>query len=301
MRRLVYRHRIVVSCTTPPDATMWSAFLSRFGFQSYAEVDKTSPEKVTRHPSINENHPSSPDHLPGMDPATEALILQIQLEDAQQLLKDTSTDRRDGRFSDADIALKAHQEYLHLQQSTLAAVSQAPAAAEQHNGESLRLICVACDEERPALATFRAPCNHLYCETCLDTFLGYSIADEALFPPRCCNQEIPRASIRLYVSAERLQELARKEIEYSSTDRTYCHEASCSKFILPADITDGRGRCSTCGRTTCTRCKRRDHGNDCPADTATQQVVEMGRQQGWQRCQQCRRLIQLSVGCFHIT
>lgn len=240
-----------------------------------------------------------------MDAATESLILRLQWEDTQQLLSDGEKDRQEGRFSDADIALTAYQQSLKEEQSILDAISERSYDKQDENTKpqgdtSIRLNCVCCDEEKPPLSTFRAPCNHLYCRPCLEMLLQYSIDDEALFPPQCCNQEIPAQSTMLYVSARLILDLERKKIEYNTTDRTYCHDSSCAKFIPPKDDTENIGLCTSCDKSTCTRCKAAAHPDHCPDDADTQQVVDMGQENGWQRCQRCRRMIQLSTGCHHI-
>ena len=240
-----------------------------------------------------------------MDAATESLILRLQWEDTQQLLRDSEKVREEGRFSDADIALTAYQQSLSEEQSILNAISDAPNDGQDQHTEnegntSIRLTCVCCNEEKPPLSTFRAPCNHLYCRTCLELLLRYSIDNEALFPPQCCNQDIPAQSTMLYVSASLILDLERKKIEYNTTDRTYCHDSSCSRFIPPKDITESTGLCTSCDQSTCTRCKAAAHLGHCPDDAETQQVVDMGQANGWQRCQRCRRMIQLSTGCHHI-
>ncbi len=50
-------------------------------------------------------------------------------------------------------------------------------------------------------------------------------------------------------------------------------------------------------------CKREAHriGQDCPADKDLEIVLEMGEKNGWRRCYNCRNLIELTHGCYHMT
>lgn len=48
-------------------------------------------------------------------------------------------------------------------------------------------------------------------------------------------------------------------------------------------------------------CKGASHHGDCPNDESLHQVLQLAGQQLWQRCQNCRAMIELNVGCNHIT
>ena len=175
------------------------------------------------------------------------------------------------------------------------------AASRENTSETARHECASCGEHRRAFETFRAPCRHYYCQECLSQLFELSTTDETLFPPRCCRQEIPLASVRLYLNGELVQQFQKKIIEFQTSDRTYCSRPTCSAFITPDNITGERATCTFCFTTTCTICKGTSHNGDCPADTATQQMLEVAREQGWQRCYSCRRVVELDVGCNHMT
>ena len=54
--------------------------------------------------------------------------------------------------------------------------------------------------------------------------------------------------------------------------------------------------------TTCSFCKGASHnGLECPKDEATKTVLAVARQAGWTRCYQCRTMIELTHGCYHMT
>ena len=175
------------------------------------------------------------------------------------------------------------------------------AASRENTSDTARHECASCGDHRRAFETFRAPCRHYYCLECLNQLFELSTTDETLFPPRCCRQEISLTSVRLYLNEELVQRFRQKVIEFQTSDRTYCSQPTCSAFITPDSITAERATCSSCFTTTCTICKGTSHDGDCPADTATQQMLEAAREQGWQRCYNCRRVVELDVGCNHMT
>lgn len=183
--------------------------------------------------------------------------------------------------------------------NTAEAESSSWAASRQSTSSAL-CQCVACDLKKPLFDTYKAPCGHDYCQSCLENLFELSTTDESLFPPRCCRSEIPLQSVKLYLSAALFRHFEHKSIEFTTSDRTYCYQQTCSAFIPPTDIANQRAVCSACGSLTCTVCKNEAHNGDCPEDTATQQVVDLAREEGWQQCPGCRRIVELFIGCNHM-
>uniref|UniRef100_A0A8H7K851 RING-type domain-containing protein n=1 Tax=Bionectria ochroleuca TaxID=29856 RepID=A0A8H7K851_BIOOC len=81
----------------------------------------------------------------------------------------------------------------------------------------------------------------------------------------------------------------------------YCHIKTCSAFIPPSSIQGDKAVCNRCNCSTCTRCKGLHHAGACPADPATQEFLRIAKDNGWQSCQSCHRMVELSTGCHHIT
>ncbi|CAF5060412.1 unnamed protein product [Rotaria sp. Silwood1] len=129
-----------------------------------------------------------------------------------------------------------------------------------------------------------------------------SMQDETLMPPRCCQKIIPIDLARL--TSKEIENFNAKHLEYSTKDRLYCSQPTCSTFIPPALIVDSIGICPKpgCQVKTCSICKAASHGNfDCPKDEATSAVLATAREAGWTRCYQCRAMIELTHGCYHMT
>lgn len=181
-----------------------------------------------------------------------------------------------------------------------ASESSSWAASRRVQMASLPRNCVACDTSRPLFKLLHAPCGHDYCEDCLQTLFRLATRDETLFPPRCCHQHIPLTSAKLYLSLELIDLFEKKNLEFSTPNRSYCFEPNCSSFIPPHSIKGERGACPDCGKETCTICKHEMHDGDCPQDRKTQEILRMATNKGWQRCWKCKRLVELRTGCNHI-
>lgn len=87
----------------------------------------------------------------------------------------------------------------------------------------------------------RAPCDHAYCLGCLRDLFKASMQDESLMPPRCCRQVIPLALAKL--KPTEIEDFNAKLLEYSTADRLYCSQPTCSTFIPPTFILNNVGTC----------------------------------------------------------
>ncbi|EFZ02206.2 ibr finger domain containing protein [Metarhizium robertsii ARSEF 23] len=139
------------------------------------------------------------------------------------------------------------------------------------------------------------------CMTDVPYFETSALNDESLFPPRCCSQPIPLGLNQIFLPARLAGQYQAKELEYSTKNRTYCHRATCSTFIPTPFIRGEIATCVKCQSKTCTICKGSSHDGDCPEDVATMDLLNVAAQKGWQRCYSCRRMVDLEVGCNHIS
>lgn len=187
-----------------------------------------------------------------------------------------------------------------IQNDSPAAAESSAWAVSRQKASTTDRHCTACDSTKPLFDVCQTPCGHFYCQECIETLFQLSASDETLFPPRCCRKNISLQSVRIYLSAAVIQTFEKKSVEFETSDRTYCSRPDCSSFIAAPNITGEQATCQDCGTQTCTICKNNVHHGDCPQDIATQQVLETGREHGWQRCYNCRRLVELDFGCNHM-
>jgi hypothetical protein len=167
--------------------------------------------------------------------------------------------------------------------------------------DSVQRRCVACMAYVPFFETMQCPCSHEYCRGCIADLFKAAISDESLFPPRCCGQHIPLGINQIFVPAKLVGEYRAKELEYNAPNRTYCHIPTCSTFIPPKFIQEDTGICVKCQSETCIICKGPSHEDHCPEDVAAVELLRLAAENGWQRCFSCRRMVDLSTGCNHIS
>lgn len=183
--------------------------------------------------------------------------------------------------------------------------SLVPIAEPAQDKESLFGVgktCVACSDEVSYTSAVYAPCGHDYCKDCAKQIFVNAARDEALFPPRCCRQPIPLAAVDVFLTPEFIGHFEERAVEFTTPDRIYCAWPTCSAFIPPTSINGEIAVCIKCGYWVCTMCKGHTHqGRDCPEDQGLNNLMETAREAGWQRCHQCRRYVELSLGCNHIT
>ncbi len=174
-------------------------------------------------------------------------------------------------------------------------------AATRPASQAMYRRCIACQENVRFFDTARVLCNHEYCRDCLEDLFRASMTDDSLFPPRCCRKLITIGTVRVFLPGDLLKQYEQKKLELDTPNRTYCSNPLCSAFIRVENITNEKATCPNCRTVTCTLCKAGNHGGDCPADTALQQVLHTADENGWQRCYSCRRFVELDIGCNHIT
>lgn len=164
--------------------------------------------------------------------------------------------------------------------------------------------CIICGDEKEFYDAMQMPCGHSYCQDCIQQLFMTSFNDESLFPPRCCRHPLVEEKIDIFLTRHIQDTYIEKEVEFSTTNRTYCYFQECSAFIAPQNhnITKGYARCPKCPRLTCVECKTRHHGkSSCPQDQATQALLALAHQEGWMRCERCQYLVEHNRGCYHMT
>ncbi|KAL4908967.1 hypothetical protein BDW74DRAFT_75581 [Aspergillus multicolor] len=161
--------------------------------------------------------------------------------------------------------------------------------------------CCACYDNFPLHRIQRLKCTDIYCDDCLKNIFAMATTDESLFPPKCCGEPIPLCFIQVKMSQHELDKFRNAEVEFSTSNRTYCCNSDCARFVPPKNIEADRATCHYCDSDTCVRCKSIYHDeDDCTADTELQATLELAKNMRWPRCYACRALVELTVGCYHI-
>ncbi|KAH7912639.1 hypothetical protein BJ138DRAFT_756699 [Hygrophoropsis aurantiaca] len=154
-------------------------------------------------------------------------------------------------------------------------------------------------------AEVRAPCGHFYGIDCITDLFQSATRDETLYPPRCCRQPIDFAQVKRHLSPALVRLFKEKGTEFGTLKRVYCASPTCSRFLGPLH----EGYFSkiytcpvpTCATKTCGKCRaKHDRGESC-TDNSPGDVLALGRRAGWARCPGCAQMIELNVGCYHMT
>ncbi|KAH9873267.1 hypothetical protein J1614_005665 [Plenodomus biglobosus] len=164
-------------------------------------------------------------------------------------------------------------------------------------------MCVACMEAVPVTATLTLACEpeaHTYCRACLEDLFSSSIVNTDLFPPRCCKIPIPIEICRAILPKDLVKDFDLKIEELAIPNPTYCSNANCSKFIRPNKITADIATCVYCHQKTCVRCKATQHNGLCPEDPHVQLLLDAAKRGKWQQCTNCKNMVELDYGCFHM-
>jgi hypothetical protein len=164
--------------------------------------------------------------------------------------------------------------------------------------------CCACMEAVPSKDTLTLSCKpepHTYCRACLVDLFTSALVNTSLFPPRCCKVPIPLETCRAMLPKELIKDFDLKVEELATPNPTYCSNADCSKFIRPKDIKADVASCVYCKDKTCVKCKSSGHKGLCPSDPHVQLLMDVAKRGRWQQCTNCKNMVELEQGCFHMT
>ncbi|RKL48804.1 hypothetical protein BFJ70_g1746 [Fusarium oxysporum] len=212
--------------------------------------------------------------------------------------RDDVSQRDEGEIQGEEIKPEETQEEgdADYQPETTQVASPAPSELYVETKE-----CLYCSDEFPIDMIFEAPCSHAMCQPCLIRSIRTAIKDESLFPPKCCGQAIPVDTTNTFIPEELLTKCDNKREEYETTNRTYCSDKACSEFIPLRTIEAGIARCTRCETRTCLNCLSEAHEGTCTDDPESQRVIRLAEEHGWRRCEQCKNMVELTHGYFHIS
>ncbi|KAJ3521875.1 hypothetical protein NM208_g13097 [Fusarium decemcellulare] len=121
------------------------------------------------------------------------------------------------------------------------------------------------------------------------------------FRPVAASNHIPVDNGNPHFSTDLLARFQAKKLEYDTPNPTYCSVSSCSAFIPPQLIENDIASCPLCHQKTCVHCETQSHTGVCPKDAASQELLQLAQDEGWQRCKACGAIVELNQGCNHIS
>ncbi|KAF2176633.1 hypothetical protein K469DRAFT_399505 [Zopfia rhizophila CBS 207.26] len=173
-----------------------------------------------------------------------------------------------------------------------------------------RVECLVCmNDDLPANKTAKLGCGHRMCHSCLKRQFSLSVSDPQHMPPTCCTSEhIPLKHVERLFDDKFKRLWNKKYQEYTTANRLYCPTKGCGEWIKPSkirmDLASGMryARCGRCSTKVCVLCNGRFHTRrECPRDEETNRLVQMAKDKGWQRCYNCKAMVELKEGCNHMT
>lgn len=173
-----------------------------------------------------------------------------------------------------------------------------------------RVTCVVClVDDIPSRRAAKLDCGHSMCHSCLKRQFELSVTDPAHMPPTCCTADhIPLKHVEKLFTDKFKVLWNKKYQEYTTKNRLYCPTRGCGQWIKPSKIRVDRhssrkyAKCSRCRTKVCVLCNQKFHTRrECPKDEETKQFVAMAKQKGWQRCYNCKAMVELKEGCYHMT
>ncbi|XP_062012370.1 E3 ubiquitin-protein ligase RSL1 [Rosa rugosa] len=192
--------------------------------------------------------------------------------------------------------------------------------------ESLEYCSICCDD-KPSIMMITMKCSHEYCSHCMRTYVDGKIQASQV-PIRCpqlrCKYYISTAECKSFLPLTYFESLekALEEANILHSDRFYCPFPNCSVLLDRSECSSASEsssiqsdnscmECPVCKRFICVDCGVPWHSSmSCEEfqnlpleerDSADITLHRLAQNKSWRRCQQCRRMIELTQGCYHMT
>ncbi|KAF8637460.1 hypothetical protein AX17_002805 [Amanita inopinata Kibby_2008] len=169
---------------------------------------------------------------------------------------------------------------------------------------SPKVECISCTEMFVKSRCIIAPCTHTYCHGCLISLVEACTRDESLYPLKCCKQTFPLPSFIGVLNVKLRLQFEEKSREFGTRTewRVYCCNPRCSAFLGSSEGRQEDIVCGECRTVTCTGCKQSAHlSQSCQENADVKKLREMAKQEKWQTCPGCQAIVELNVGCYHMT
>ncbi|KAF6172300.1 hypothetical protein GIB67_024922 [Kingdonia uniflora] len=188
-------------------------------------------------------------------------------------------------------------------------------------------VCLICCDKKPTSMMITMKCSHKFCSHCMRTYVDGKVQTSQV-PIRCpqirCKHILSASecSSFLPVTCYELLEKALIEANLYGSEKIYCPFPNCSVLLDPRQCLSSRATSSThlddscvecpeCERFICSNCGVTWHSSmSCEEyqnlpieerDAGDITLHRLAQNEKWKRCQQCRRMIELTQGCYHMT
>ncbi|XP_022994789.1 probable E3 ubiquitin-protein ligase ARI11 [Cucurbita maxima] len=186
--------------------------------------------------------------------------------------------------------------------------------------------CSICCENKPTAMMVALKCCHKFCSHCMKSYVDGKL-ETSQVPIRCpqlrCKYYITSNEFKSFLPLTLYESLENTLAEANiHSDKIYCPYPNCSVLLDPSECLSARAssssqsdntciECPVCQRFICVECCVPWHSSmsceefqDIPLeerDIADITLHRLARNKRWRRCQQCRRMIELAQGCYHMT
>jgi hypothetical protein len=238
------------------------------------------------------------------DPSAEIIIELLQQEIDELTISEHSSERQ---HEDRQIALETYRNELEIYKTSrwyTDRTERHPAPTVDHEFEQAPVQtfdCIICQDRFDADHALQLPCGHYYCDDDLNGLFHTAMTCEDAYPPRCCQTVVEFDDIKPFLSPKLADEYESKKEELADTKPVYCHIKTCSTYISANSKVEDTATCPACSTETCILCKQAKHGGDCMEDEGAKQTLELAKEEGWQKCPSCERMVELHTGCNHMT
>ncbi|XP_058072018.1 E3 ubiquitin-protein ligase RSL1 [Magnolia sinica] len=187
--------------------------------------------------------------------------------------------------------------------------------------------CPICREEKAPSQLIRLNCSHKFCWHCMIKYMDAKLHSSQV-PIRCpqlrCRHCISAIECKSFLPAACYESFQRalSEADILDSEKIYCPYPNCSVLLNPRDCLSTQASSSSQSETSCVDCPecRRficiscgvpwhssmscEEYQELPVeerDAGDITLHRLAQNQRWRRCQQCRRMIELTHGCYHMT
>ncbi|KAL0909411.1 hypothetical protein M5K25_020281 [Dendrobium thyrsiflorum] len=200
--------------------------------------------------------------------------------------------------------------------------------AQEATGILCQLIeCSTCGEEKHLSRMIEMDCSHNLCFDCMCIYVRSKVRSSRI-PVKCpqlrCKNYISNSVCRSFLPSTSFESLegALTETEARNLWRFYCPFPDCSMLLHTHHSSSSREtsliqsnryciECPDCCRHVCSRCQVPWHSSmscdeyqNLPLDERNIGDItlhQLAQRNSWRRCQQCRQMIELAEGCYHVS